>query len=66
LLLVGVMTAATTRASRLLALREKWDRLRHSDAVEDLLAEFLLWTAVWIGFPLSKVDLDGLHRSGRR
>jgi hypothetical protein len=66
LLLVGVNDCRDHPRFVPPALREKWDWLRHSDAVEHLLAEFLLWTAVWIGVPLSNVDLDGLHRSGRR
>jgi hypothetical protein len=61
------MTAATTHHEiRRLDLRGRWARLRQSDGVEDLLREFLHSTAVWGGFPLSRYELQALHRPGRR
>jgi hypothetical protein len=46
------MTAVPTKMSmRRLGFRQRWDR--HSDARKALLEEFALWTALWMGFPLS-------------
>jgi hypothetical protein len=59
------MTVVPTKMSmRRLGFRQRWDRLRHSDARKALLEEFALWTAVWMGFPLSdKPDLTRKERS---
>lgn len=55
-------TTARTPTPRL-RVRERWEHLRHSDAVKDLLADFTLWTALWSGFPLSKDELARKERS---
>lgn len=52
------MTVAPAVTSiRRLGLRQRWDRLHSSEALKNLLEEFALWTALWMGFPLSN-DLD--------
>lgn len=35
---------------RRLAVRERWEQLRYSEALDDLLKELALWTAPWTGF----------------
>jgi hypothetical protein len=59
------MTVVPTKTSlRRPGLRQRWDRLRRSDALQNLLEEFALWTALWMGFPLSdKPDLTRKERS---
>jgi hypothetical protein len=59
------MTVVPTKMSlRRLRLRQRWDRLRRSDARQTLLEEVALWTALWTGFPLSdKPDLTRKERS---
>jgi hypothetical protein len=43
---------ARTRASlRHVGIRETWAEFRRSSALNDLLAECVLWTAPWTGFP---------------
>lgn len=44
---------------RRLGLRQRWDRLRRSDALENLLEESALWT----GFPFSGIDHTRKKRS---
>jgi hypothetical protein len=41
-------------AIRRLGVRERWEQLRHSDALKDLLEEVALWTAPWTGFALAR------------
>jgi hypothetical protein len=36
------------------SVRQRWEQLRHSDALKDLLEEVALWTAPWTGFALSR------------
>ena len=55
------MTDATTDAP-IRGLRKRWEQLRHSGALKDLLEEFALWTALWTGFPLS-FELDRAEAS---
>lgn len=46
------MTVAPADTSiRRLGLRQRWDRLRRSDALKHLLEESALWTVLWTGFP---------------
>jgi hypothetical protein len=40
--------------SRRLTVRQRWEQLRHFDALDDLLEEVALWTAPWTGFALSR------------
>ena len=44
------------------SIRSRWEQLRRSDALEDLLDELALWTAMWNGLPLSRDDHLGLDR----
>lgn len=39
-------------ATRRLSVRQRWEQLRHPDALTDLLDEVALWTAPWTGFAL--------------
>jgi hypothetical protein len=39
---------------RRLSVRQRWEQLRHPDALKDLLDEVALWTAPWTGFALSR------------
>ena len=64
------MTAATTNAPiRRPSTRTRWEQLRHSDALRDLLRDLLresaFWTAPYSGFPLSRDDHAALYRSRR-
>lgn len=43
---------ATEASIRRLGVRKRREQLRHSGALEHLLEEFALWTALWTGFPL--------------
>jgi len=53
---------ATDAPPRRLRIRKKWEELRHSDTLKDLLKESALWTALWTGFPLSD-ELDSAQVS---
>jgi hypothetical protein len=35
---------------RRLGVRERWEQLRYSETLNDLLEELALWTAPWTGF----------------
>ena len=61
------MTVAPAETSiRRPGLRQKWRRLPSSDAIEHLLEESALWTALWAGYPLyDKPDLARNQRSQR-
>ena len=41
----------------------KWEQLRRSDVLRDLLDELAFWTALWNGFPLSRDDHAAPHRA---
>jgi hypothetical protein len=59
------MSASTIDArTRRLGVRKRWERFRQSDRLKDLLDEFLLWTAVWTGFPITADELEWGHPSG--
>jgi hypothetical protein len=48
------MTVVSAKTSlRRAGVRQQWDRLRRSDALQNMFEEFALWTALWMGFPLS-------------
>lgn len=52
------MTDVTTDAPPCCrGIRKRWEELRQSDTLKDLLKESALWTALWTGFPLSD-ELD--------
>jgi hypothetical protein len=45
--------SASDARPRRFRVRKSWERLRQSERLGELLEEFLLWTAVWTGFPVA-------------